>query len=273
MTALPAYEVFALRYATVARSKNSNFIIRDEHDGSMPLDFFVWLARAEDRTFVVDTGFGDYSATTRGRTLEVCPAEGLRALGLDPATVPDVILTHLHYDHAGNLDKFPTATFHIQDSEVAYATGRCMTHGVFRHAYEVEDIVTLVRKVYAGRVRFHDGDVELAPGLSLHRIGGHTDGLQVVRVHTARGWIVLASDASHYYANIEDANPFPIVADVRAMVEGYRRLETLADSPEHIVPGHDPEVLRIYPRADVGGIAVAALHLRPHARPARGWAE
>jgi glyoxylase-like metal-dependent hydrolase (beta-lactamase superfamily II) len=107
-------------------------------------------------------------------------------------------------------------------------------------------------------VRFHQGDSELAPGVSLHLIGGHTLGMQAVRVETRRGAIVLASDASHFYANMEQARPFPIVWSVADMVDGYRRLRELAESPAHIVPGHDPLVMERYPApsGDLAGIVV-----------------
>jgi glyoxylase-like metal-dependent hydrolase (beta-lactamase superfamily II) len=127
-----------------------------------------------------------------------------------------------------------------------------MAHRCMHEAYSVLDVVGMVRNVYGGRVRFHDGDAQLAPGISLHLIGGHTLGLQVVRVHTARGWVVLASDASHYYRNMDEARPFPIVADVGAMVEGWRRVRELADSPEHVIPGHDPQVLVRFPPPSEG---------------------
>jgi glyoxylase-like metal-dependent hydrolase (beta-lactamase superfamily II) len=133
-----------------------------------------------------------------------------------------------------------------------------MSQAFFSHAYEVEEVVGMVRQVYAGRVMFHDGDVVLAPGLSLHHVGGHTMGLQSVRVHTHLGWIVLASDAAHLYANMDEVRPFPIVYDVGDMVEGYRKLRALADDPRHVIPGHDPLVMQRYPAAGPGleGIAV-----------------
>jgi len=106
----------------------------------------------------------------------------------------------------------------------------------------------------------------LAPGLSIHRIGGHTKGLQVVRVWTARGWLVLASDASHYYANMEQGRPFPSVADIGEMLDGFRKLRELASSQEHIVPGHDPLVLALYPPARAGLDAVVRLDLAPKSR-------
>lgn len=182
----------------------------------------------------------------------------LALLDVDAVSVRDVVITHLHYDHVGSFDRFPQATFHLQDLEMQYATGRNMGHEALRHAFEVEDVVGMVRSVYAGRVRFHAGDAELFPGISVHLIGGHTLGLQVVRVATRRGWVVLASDASHYYANIGEGRPFPIVYNVGDMMDGWGNLRTLADSPEHIIPGHDSEVLARYPAppAALHGIVV-----------------
>lgn len=244
---MAGYEVYAIKYAHHARRAGENFIGGDPHDGPMPLDYFVWLLRGEGRVFVVDTGFSAAVAARRGREHLRCPAESLGLLGVKKEEVRDVIVTHLHYDHIGNFDLFPAATFHVQDLEMRYATGRHMGERFFSGAYDVEDVTGMVRRVYAGRVRFHDGDAELAPGVSVHLIGGHTMGLQSVRVRTRRGWLVLASDASHFYANMEQVRPFPIVWSVADMVQGYRRLRELAESPEHIIPGHDPLVLERYP--------------------------
>jgi len=243
----PAYEVFAVKYAHHERRSKENFLFGDSHDVPMPLDYFVWLIRGHGREIVVDTGFSAAMAAKRRRNHVRCPTAGLKLLGCDAATVRDVVITHLHYDHAGNFDLFPAATLHVQDNEMKYATGRYMCHECFRGAFEVEDVVGMVRRVYAGRVQFHDGDTELAPGVSLHFIGGHTMGLQVVRVFTARGWVVLASDAAHFFANFEQVRPFPIVYNLGEMVDGYARLRALASSPEHVIPGHDPLVTARYP--------------------------
>jgi glyoxylase-like metal-dependent hydrolase (beta-lactamase superfamily II) len=197
-------------------------------------------------------------ATKRGRQLSLPVEQGLRLMGVEAAAVKDVVITHLHYDHVGNFDLFPGATFHLQDLEMRYATGRCMTVEAMRHPYEPEDVVGMVRRVYAGRVRFHDGDGEIAPGVTVHHVGGHTMGLQIVRVATRRGRVVLASDASHYYANMEQARPFPIVYNVGDMVEGWRRAHALADSPAHVIPGHDPLVMQRYaaPSPALQGVVV-----------------
>ena len=258
MSGAQHYEIYAIKYAHHERPARENFIGGDPHDGPMPLDYFVWLVRNAERTLVVDTGFSAATAARRQREHLRCPTEGLRMLGVEAAGVRDVVITHLHYDHVGNFDLFPAATFHLQDDEMRYATGRHMRHEVFGGAFDVEDVVGMVRNVYRGRVHFHDGDTVPFPGISLHRIGGHTLGLQVVRVATRRGWVVLASDASHFYANMEQVRPFPIVYSVADMVAGYARLRALAESPQHIIPGHDPKVMERYPapRRDLEGVVV-----------------
>jgi glyoxylase-like metal-dependent hydrolase (beta-lactamase superfamily II) len=165
---LPNYEIFALRYATMPkRTRRENFITHDPHDEPMPMDYFVWLIRGEGRTIMVDTGFNAEQAKQRGRTLTRCPVGSLALLGVAPEDVQDVVITHLHYDHAGNIDLLPNAKFHIQDGEMDYACGRHMCQGLFRHAYNVEDVVALVRRVYADRVVFHDGRETRCPGIEL----------------------------------------------------------------------------------------------------------
>jgi len=133
---------------------------------------------------------------------------------------------------------------------------------MLRDPFEVDHVIAAVRRVHAGRMRFHDGTAEIAPGVSLHLIGGHSGGLQAVRVRTARGWVVLASDAAHYWANLRTRSPFPIVVDMGRMLEGYNIIESLADGPEHIIPGHDPLVLSRFPGAP-GLVDVLRLDLPP----------
>lgn len=259
------WEVYALRYGAQERTRGMNLIgAGDPHDAPMPLDFYVWLLSAGERTIVVDTGFRVVGSPERGRRI-LRPVEvALAGLGCDPASVEDVIITHLHYDHAGNLDLFPKATFHLQEREMGFATGRHMCVGCIRHAYDVEDVVRMVRALYAGRVRFHAGDGAVAPGVSVHHVGGHTDGLQMVRVDTARGPVVLASDASHFYANAQQGLPFPIVFNVGEMAAGWARARHLAGGQEdRVVPGHDPLVRSRYPAVDGSDGETVALHLTP----------
>jgi glyoxylase-like metal-dependent hydrolase (beta-lactamase superfamily II) len=256
---LEPFEVFAIRYAHHAnRHPGENFLLADPHEFASDLDYFIWVLRRSDCSFVIDTGFAEPAAAQRRRELIRSPIEALRLLGLDPDQVNDVILTHLHYDHAGNLDCFRRARFHLQDNEMAYATGRCVCHKVLRAPFDLEDMLALMRHLHSDRVIFHDGESALVPGLSLHRVGGHSAGLQVAKVWTRRGWVVIASDASHLYANFEQRRPFPIVYNVAEMLEGYALLYRLADSADHIVPGHDPLVMKYYPapKPELTGIVV-----------------
>jgi glyoxylase-like metal-dependent hydrolase (beta-lactamase superfamily II) len=257
------YEIFALRYATMRnRAIFQNFMFPDAHEQASDLDYFVWVIRGEGRVILVDTGFGHVAAQERNRALTIDPIEALRRFGIDPLAIEDIVITHLHYDHAGNLDSFPNARFHVQDREVAYATGRCMCHHALRHPFSVTDVTALVRHVYGGRVVFHKGNDQLAPGISLHLIGGHSNGLQVVRVETVRGPVVLASDAAHFYDNILKENPFPIVSNVGNMCEGWIKLKRLAGGIDRIIPGHDPLVAALYPTAP-GHVEAFMLHELP----------
>jgi glyoxylase-like metal-dependent hydrolase (beta-lactamase superfamily II) len=252
------FEVYALKYATRDAQGSEHFYGHDIHDYPMPMDYFVWAVVSDEYSIVVDAGFTTEVAARRGREHLRCPAEGLQQLGIHCARVSCVILTHLHYDHVGNLEKFPAATFVVQDEEMAFWTGRYAGREHFRNIVEVQDIVHLVRENFNGRVRFVDGSKEVVPGITVHRVGGHAAGLQVVRVHTAKGNVVLASDASHFYANIEEDRAFSVITDLRQMYEAFDVVRALADSPEHIVPGHDPEVMKRYPPAspELEGIAV-----------------
>ncbi len=253
-----SYEVFAVRYARRDARRAEHFVGGDPHDGPMPMDYFVWAVVGRDRSWVIDTGFAAADAEARGRTLLRTAAEGLALVGVDAGTAADVVVTHLHYDHIGGFDQFPNARFHVQEREMAYATGRHMGTPALGHAFTADHIAGMVHRVFEGRVAFHDGAAELAPGLSLHHVGGHTMGLQVVRVRTRRGWLVLASDASHFYENMEAGRPFPIVYNVGDMLRAYDAMRRLAETPRHIIPGHDPLVLERYPAADpaLDGIAV-----------------
>ena len=245
------HEVYAIRYGRHERVAAHNFISPPaDPSAPMPMDYFVWLIKCADGAHVaVDTGFNAQAAQRRGRTLLRSPLEGLARLGVPAGSVADVVITHLHYDHAGHTALFPHARFWVQEKELAFTTGKYMCHGFFRLAYEREDVLAMVGHLFDQRVQPVDGDVLLKPGISLHWVGGHTAGLQVVRVHTPAGWVLLASDLFHYYANREQAVPFPIVFRPEQTLEAFRRVGELASSEALLVPGHDPEVMRRF-RAD-----------------------
>ena len=250
MTDLPEYEVYALQYANTMRPSREFFLFQDPHDGPLPIFYYVWVLRGPEGIILVDTGFDQRRAEMRNRKLTRCPTEALSVLGISAEDVKTVILTHLHYDHAGNIKKFPNAEFVVQEEEVRFATGRHIRHAAIRKPFEVDDVIDLVRCNFNGRVRFVDGNQEFAPGIDLHLVGGHSKGLQAVAVNTRRGKLVLASDTAHFFENMTSGNPFPIVVDVAQNLDGHDILRRLAPSPDHIIPGHDPLVMDLYPKLE-----------------------
>lgn len=239
---MPDWEVLALRYATAMRPAHDLALDADPHELPGEIDYYIWVVRGNDGLVLVDTGYLPEEGARRGRTLLRHPVEALAAAGVEAADVRDVVLTHLHYDHAGNLGAFPRATFHLQDREMAYGTGRCMCHARIRRPFFVDDVVEAVRMVFAGRVRFHDGDAELFPGVTLHLVGGHSRGLQVVRVETREGVVLIASDTLHFARYLDGDGVFPAFADLPDVLEGYRKIRELAGPNGVLLPGHDPSV-------------------------------
>ncbi|MEM9330352.1 MAG: N-acyl homoserine lactonase family protein [Pseudomonadota bacterium] len=241
------WEVYALKYAERnTRTRADSFIFDDDHASPHHMDYYVWILKSGEEYIVVDTGYDDVEAARRQRPILRDPAQSLAVLGLKADQVDTVIITHLHYDHAGGLDRYPNAKFHLQKTEMEYATGPCMCGHVLQMPFTVEHVCEMVRNVYSGRVVFHDGDGLVADGVTVHCVGGHSRGLQVVRVKTQSGYLCLASDASHYYENFLLGKPFPIVVDLENMVRGYDTIKALASETSLIIPGHDPLVAKSF---------------------------
>jgi glyoxylase-like metal-dependent hydrolase (beta-lactamase superfamily II) len=253
------YEVYAIRFATnPARLRGQNFIGDPKPLDPSVMDFMCWVIVGGGRAIMIDTGTSRTIIEKQGLSYIRCPTEALTALGLDAATLSTVILTHLHYDHIGNLDKFPTARFHVQAVEMQYATGPDMQNYFLRRPYGRVELNQVLGLLHDERLDIHGATVELADGVSLHLVGGHTAGQEIVRVRTQRGWVVLASDALHYYEELERTIPFAVAQDVSKMLSAHAVIRSLADSDDHIVPAHDPLVLQRYPAAtaDLAGFVV-----------------
>ncbi|MEM6728358.1 MAG: N-acyl homoserine lactonase family protein [Pseudomonadota bacterium] len=247
------WTVRAIKYAERnARTRADSFLFDDNHDQPHAMDYFIWVLERDGRTILVDTGYDAEEAAARGRPIAIDPRDALAQLGLRAEDIADVIVTHLHYDHAGGLHLFPNARLHLQTAEMAFATGPCMCHDPLRAPFTADHICEAVRRLYAGRVTFYDGEGQVADGVTVHRIGGHSRGLQAVRVLTEAGWLCLASDAAHYYENAFAKKPFPIVVDVEDMLAGFDTITRLASAPGLVIPGHDPLVRAVFPEEAPG---------------------
>jgi glyoxylase-like metal-dependent hydrolase (beta-lactamase superfamily II) len=237
--------VYALQYAARTASVRGEHFYGNEptcHE-QFPIDYFVWAICRADDVVLVDAGFTSSAAQRRGnRTYLAEPAELLGMLGRSPAEVSELVLSHMHYDHTGHVAGFPHARIHLQRREHEFWNGPFADRGVHSHLHESSDVVTINRLVDAGQVVLHDGDVTVDAQVSLHLVGGHTPGMQVVRVATGDGPVVLAADASHFYENIEEDKPYGVVNDLPLMYAAFDRLVELAGDDGVVVPGHDPRV-------------------------------
>jgi glyoxylase-like metal-dependent hydrolase (beta-lactamase superfamily II) len=270
ISAFPTWELYALRYANLETTRGHTFLGGANPDGPQQMAYYVWLARQGSKVVLIDTGFNSTIAKKRSRQWLHCPISAWNALGIQAKDISDVVVTHLHYDHAGNLALLPHARLHLQERELKFATSRymCINHISLGGIFEAEDICEVVRSNFAGRLSLHSGSATVAPGIELILTGGHTPGMQMVRVQTARGQVLLLSDAAHLYENIAEQKPFHIVFDLPEMIAGWRTaIESVPDTT-HLIPGHDPKVMEIYPavHADPSG-SLVRLDTPPSSNP------
>lgn len=259
------YEVSAIRYATVHSYRRRQFYDYErygEPDGDLELSCYLWVLRSETRTIVVDTGIGADVARRRGNSLLLHPVEALRRFGVEPLEVSDVILTHLHFDHVGNVDAFPNATFTLPLRELEFWTGPLARRLHFQWTVEETEIALIADAHSRGRVRLIDGNEELFDGITAYCVGGHSPGQQITVIANPGGDVVLASDAIHFYEEMELDRPYIVAANLAEMYEAYDLLRSFAAKPgTSLLPGHDPLVMSRFPaaRVDLGGNAVTVV--------------
>ncbi|GAA4174036.1 N-acyl homoserine lactonase family protein [Gryllotalpicola koreensis] len=256
------YLVTIARYGTRQTVRSDvflNYQLYKQPDAPIGMDYFIWIVRNESRTVVVDTGFSRPAGDARGRETLIEVRELYRLLGVDPDSAPTVVLTHAHYDHVGNLGLFPSSRVVISRREYEFWMGEHARRPLFHHSVEDDELSALHDAVAGGRVELFDGTRAIAPGIELIELGGHTPGQSVLTVETAAGTVLLASDAVHYYEELEADMPFTSVASIVDMYAGFDRIRQLVASGavQHVVSGHDPATLSRFEAAqgDLAGIA------------------
>lgn len=245
------YEVIVVRYGsrdTVRSDVFLNYHFYGEPDGPITVDYFFWVLRGAEQTFVVDVGFSPEAGRRRGRVLHLHPVDALRDLGVDPAADLQVIVTHGHYDHVGNLSLLPRATLLMSRREYEFWTSELAGRPLFRYFAEPADIEQLRTARQQDRMRFVAHGDHPAPGITVLEVGGHTPGQLALLVETNSGPALLASDAVHFYEELDRDMPFVAVSDLPAMYGGFDTIRgLLAAQPHHLVPGHDSATLSRFP--------------------------
>lgn len=254
------YQVTIVKYGTRYATRSDVYLnhqIYGTADEKIGMDYYFWVASNEERTIVIDTGFSRAGGEARDRDFLIDPLLAFAHLGIDPADAPPVVITHAHYDHAGNLDHFPQSAVIMSTSEFDFWASDMGGRAQFRYSTDEADLGQIARAGREGRVTTFNGTHELAPGIRILEIGGHTPGQSVVLVDTDEGTVMLASDAVHYYEEYERDMPFAFVADLPAMYRGFDLIRAMVASGEvtHLVSGHDPDTLARFSAVTGGPLA------------------
>ncbi|RLV47730.1 N-acyl homoserine lactonase family protein [Nocardioides mangrovicus] len=258
--------VVALHYAQRDGRRGEHFLgLDDESLAPHPTSYFCWLVRTEDRVVLVDAGIGpEVGRQLAGLRHYEHPLDLLQRAGVAPAEVDTLVLTHLHYDHTGVVAELPRAQVLVQRREWEYWHGPWQRVRHERWLRSATDLAALDQLDRDGRLELLDGGTEVTPGVGVHLVGGHTPGMQVVSVvtetDTDAGSVVLASDASHFYENLEAERPAPLLSSMPDVYAAWDRVGELAGARGTVVPGHDPEVLQRHPErldADPALVVVA----------------
>jgi glyoxylase-like metal-dependent hydrolase (beta-lactamase superfamily II) len=267
--------VLAVKYGhrvTTRAESYLNFHLYGEPDADLDIDYYFWVIRDGQDVILVDTGFAPEVGDRRRRAHYATPAEVLPSLGIAPEEVTAVVISHAHWDHTGNIHQFPNAQLVMTEAEYAFWTSPMAARTHFAAHSEPQEIALLRRAREEDRLTLFTWQHTLAPGIELLEVGGHTPGQLIASVATPEGGTaVLASDALHFYEEVERDRPFAILADLPAMYRAYDTLAQLATQPgAHLVAGHDPEVrarFAPYAPASPAGTTVAS------GAPAPGEAE
>ena len=238
----PVWEVYAVRYGTLANFPTRYLVAGADSTRTSEVALTVWLLKGPDRTVLVDAGFYRDQFLRSWKPAEFRrPSEVLDSLGVRPASVTDIVVTHVHWDHLDGADLFSNARIWIQRAEYEHHVGA--KGEVLDRAISQVDATMLHDLRADGRVRLVEGDAqEIIPGIRVYTGGRHTYASQYVGVNTRSGTVIISSDNMYLYENLERRVPIAATLDSVSNLAAQDRMKSLAARPELVIPGHDPAV-------------------------------
>ncbi len=248
----PQYEVYAIRYAVLPDFPVAALVKGADPARKLDIAMIVWLVRGNGHTVLVDSGFYRDQFLKQWTVKDFLkPSEAVAQLGVKPEDVTDVIITHMHWDHADGMDLFPKAKIWIQKDEYTYYTGEAWQQKKTHGGIDPDDVMAAVKLNLAGRLALVNGDAqEILPGITCYTGGKHTWQSQYVGVSTKDGTVVLASDNMYLYENLEKHAPIAQTLDADSNLKALDRMKQLASKPSLIVPGHDPTEFEKFPKVN-----------------------
>jgi len=253
--------VWSVRYGERVVRKNDVFYDYQQYglpDGDLHMDYNFWVIRAGDQVILMDTGY-DIAAHDWLGEISVMPTpEGLTLIGLDPLDVNMVITSHFHYDHIGYLELFKNAQVISGAAEYEYWFGKRDANALEGEFTTEENLVPIEAAQKEGRLRLISEPTEVFPGITVYQVGGHCPGEVIAHVETTSGGLILASDAAHFYEQLEHEWPFFAYTNLDQMRAALAFLLKLAkETGATIIPGHDGRTRDKFPavEGDAGRIA------------------
>src|ERR1051326_2777827 len=252
------YELYAVRYATIPGFAVSGLVAGADPARKMDIAMMVWLVRGGGKNILVDAGFYREQFLKQWKVADFAkPSEAVRRAGIAPEEITDVIITHMHWDHADGMDLFPNAKVWLQKDELEYYAGSAWqsrrTHG----GIDPDDVMAAVKLNVQGKVGLVNGDAqEILPGITCYTGGKHTYASQFVAVNTGGGTVVLASDNMYLWENLEKHAAISQTLDAASNLRAQERMRELAGDAKRIVPGHDPAVMTRYRKVAEGVVKV-----------------
>jgi glyoxylase-like metal-dependent hydrolase (beta-lactamase superfamily II) len=254
----PQYEVYAVRYATISDFPVSALVKGADPSRKLDIAMTVWLVKGNGHIILVDSGFYREQFLKQWKPKDfVKPSEALADLSVKPEDVTDVIITHMHWDHAGGMDLFPKARIWLQKDEYIYYTGEAWQRKDTHGGIDKDDVLAAVRLNLEGRVGLVNGDAqEIIPGITCYTGGKHTYQSQYVGVRTQRGTVVLASDNMYLYENLEKHLPIAQTLDADSNLHAQDRMKQIATESRLVIPGHDPAVFEKFQKTGARAVKI-----------------